>query len=270
MPQPRKLKLYGFNNLTKALSFNAYDVCYAGSAEQQAAYIRYIDETYDSERLTHILHQVTEIIGAEVLNVARQDYDPQGASVTMLVAEEPMGTSGQVTAGGPGPLPAEVVAHLDKSHIAVHTYPERHPHNGIATFRTDIDVVTCGEISPLKALSYLIHSLESDIVTLDYRVRGCTRDTEGRKHFIDHDITSIQNYLTEQTRREFQMVDVNVYQENLFHTKMRRKAFHLDDYLFAIDAADLPEAERDRIRRLLRREMAEIFHGRNLPPDIDL
>ena len=26
-----KLKLYGFNNLTKALSFNIYDVCYAKS-----------------------------------------------------------------------------------------------------------------------------------------------------------------------------------------------------------------------------------------------
>ena len=24
-----KLRLYGFNNLTKALSFNIYDVCYA-------------------------------------------------------------------------------------------------------------------------------------------------------------------------------------------------------------------------------------------------
>ena len=24
-----KLKLYGFNNLTKSLSFNIYDVCYA-------------------------------------------------------------------------------------------------------------------------------------------------------------------------------------------------------------------------------------------------
>ena len=27
-----KLKLYGFNNLTKALSFNIYDVCYAKTA----------------------------------------------------------------------------------------------------------------------------------------------------------------------------------------------------------------------------------------------
>ena len=27
-----KMKLYGFNNLTKALSFNIYDVCYAKTA----------------------------------------------------------------------------------------------------------------------------------------------------------------------------------------------------------------------------------------------
>ena len=41
-------------------------------------------------------------------------------------------------------------------------------------------------ISPLKALNYLIHALESDIVIMDYRVRRFTRDVNGRKHFIDH------------------------------------------------------------------------------------
>ena len=29
MDMQNKLRLYGFNNLTKALSFNIYDVCYA-------------------------------------------------------------------------------------------------------------------------------------------------------------------------------------------------------------------------------------------------
>ena len=41
-PIPR-LKLQGFNNLTKALSFNIYDVCYAVSEEQRQRYIEYID-----------------------------------------------------------------------------------------------------------------------------------------------------------------------------------------------------------------------------------
>ena len=34
-----KLQLHGFNNLTKSLSFNIYDICYAQTEEQRKAYI---------------------------------------------------------------------------------------------------------------------------------------------------------------------------------------------------------------------------------------
>jgi S-adenosylmethionine decarboxylase len=269
MPTPSKrLKLHGFNNLTKSLSFNIYDVCYTDAPEQRAAYIAYIDEAYNAERLTAILTDVANIIGANILNIARQDYDPQGASVTMLIAEEHVQDDTISNKATPGPLPDAVVGHLDKSHITVHTYPESHPHNGISTFRADIDVSTCGLISPLKALNYLIHALESDIVTMDYRVRGFTRDVNGRKHFIDHNMSSIQNYLSRDTKNRYQMIDVNVYQENLFHTKMVVNDFRLDDYLFCIKAADLPEKECRRIQQLVRREMMEIFYARNLGRDI--
>ena len=84
----KKLRLYGFNNLTKTLSFNIYDVCYAKGAREQKEYIDYIDEQYNSERLTGILCDVTDIIGANVLNISKQDYDPQGASVTLLIREK--------------------------------------------------------------------------------------------------------------------------------------------------------------------------------------
>ena len=83
----KKLTLYGFNNLTKTLSFNIYDVCYAKSEREQKDYISYIDEQYNSERLTTILCDVTKMIGAHVLNISKQDYDPQGASVNILIAE---------------------------------------------------------------------------------------------------------------------------------------------------------------------------------------
>ena len=59
-----KLKLYGFNNLTKSLSFNIYDVCYAKTEREQKDYISYIDEQYNSERLVKILCNITEMIGA--------------------------------------------------------------------------------------------------------------------------------------------------------------------------------------------------------------
>ena len=57
-----KLKLYGFNNLTKALSFNIYDVCYAKTEREQRDYIKYIDQQYNSERLTGIMEKLTEQI----------------------------------------------------------------------------------------------------------------------------------------------------------------------------------------------------------------
>ena len=83
-----KLTLYGFNNLTKTLSFNIYDVCYAKSERVlKRSMLLYIDEQYNSERLTRILCDVTEIIGAHVLNISKQDYEPQGASVTLLISE---------------------------------------------------------------------------------------------------------------------------------------------------------------------------------------
>ena len=85
-----KLKLYGFNNLTKSLSFNIYDVCYAKTPREQQDYIAYIDEQYNSERLTTLLTTLTDMIGATVLNIAKQDYEPQGASVTLLIAERPV------------------------------------------------------------------------------------------------------------------------------------------------------------------------------------
>ncbi len=260
----KKLKLHGFNNLTKSLSFNIYDICYTETRAQRREYIEYIDEAYNAERLTQILTDVSDIIGANILNIAHQDYDPQGASVTMLIAEEAVGLSDIPNTPAPGPLPDVIVGHLDKSHVTVHTYPESHPDNGISTFRADIDVSTCGRISPLKALNYLIHSFESDIVIMDYRVRGFTRDVRGKKHFIDHKINSIQNFLSKDTRERYQMVDVNVYQENIFHTKMRLREFELDNYLFGMGEEALSLADKRKIGKRVEHEMMEIFSGRNL------
>lgn len=262
-----KLKLYGFNNLTKSLSFNIYDISYTKTEEDRKKYIEYIDEQYNSERLTNILSHVTETIGASVLNVAKQDYDPQGASVTLLISEEevplyvldPSCNRGIIT-----PIRENIVGHLDKSHVTVHTYPESHPHNEISTFRVDIDVATCGTISPLNALNYLISSFDSDIITIDYKVRGFTRDIDGKKHFIDHKINSIQNFITKETIDKYSLIDMNIYQSNIFHTKMKLKDIALNDYLFEICEEDLTEHEKNTIIQKLDKEMTEIFYGINV------
>ena len=182
----------------------------------------------------------------------------------MLIAEHETPPDESQTREEPGPLPDAIVAHLDKSHITVHTYPESHPDDGISTFRSDIEISTCGLISPLRALNYLIHCFDSDIVTMDYHVRGFTRDVDGTKHFIDHEISSIQHYLSDDTLDLYSMIDVNVYQENIFHTKMLLKKFDLEDYLFGDTLESFEPAERLDINQRLRQEMLEIFYGRNI------
>lgn len=264
----KKLKLYGFNNLTKSLSFNIYDVCYAKSVREQKEYIEYIDEQYNSDRLTQILCNVTDIIGAHVLNISKQDYDPQGASVNILIAECALDGDDVDLSCNQGKfkkLESETIhAHLDKSHVTVHTYPENHPENAISTFRVDIDVSTCGEISPLNALDYLISSFDSDIITIDYRVRGFTRDIKGKKFFMDHNIKSIQDYIDKETLNKYDAIDINVFQANTFHTKMLIKDIDLQNYLFNKDVNDISPKKRLEVTDKLRKEMIEIYSGMNV------
>ena len=244
MKNQNKVKLHGFNNLTKSLCFNMYDICYTKSVEDREAYLMYIDEEYNSKKLTEILREVTRIIGATILNIAKQDYDPQGASVTILISDA-------------------VALHLDKSHITVHTYPEHHPETGVCTFRADIEVSTCGEISPLAALPFLIKSFDTDVMTLDYRVRGFTRDITGKKLFIDHELTSIQDFIPDDIKEQYQMIDVNVYQENIFHTKCKFLDVDLNEYFFNFTVDDISPEEVKSILEKIEEERDEIFYGRN-------
>lgn len=265
----KKLSLYGFNNLTKSLSFNIYDVCYAKSEREQLDYIAYIDKQYNSERLVAILRHLTEMIGAKVLSVSKQDYEPRGASATFLISEHskiPRDDTDVIVADNDlaEPTGSSAALHLDKSHVTVHTYPEYHPDTSIATFRVDIDISTCGEITPLSTLDYLIGSFDSDIITIDYRIRGFTRDIRGEKIFSDSRVVTIQDYIAGDTLKRYDAVDVNVYQANLFHTKMLVKEMDLQNYLFKTDVYELPPKTRLDITNSLRREMIEIFSASNI------
>jgi S-adenosylmethionine decarboxylase len=77
-------------------------------------------------------------------------------------------------------------------------------------------------------------------------------------------MTSIQEYVPLETLLRYDAVDINVYEANLFHTKMMKKEVDLQDYLFNTDVYELPPKTRLTIMDNLRREMIEIFSGRNV------
>jgi S-adenosylmethionine decarboxylase len=45
------------------------------------------------------------------------------------------------------------------------------------------------------------------------------------KHFIDHEINSIQNFMSDDMKALYDMVDVNVYQENIAWSRASHRGF---------------------------------------------
>ncbi len=253
----KKIKLYGFNNLTKNLNFCIYNIFYINSTIPKKTYINYINKKYNTNKLLKILKKTCLVIGAKILNIAKQDYKPQGASITLLISEEIKNKKTKIL------TPKNILAHLNKSHLCIHTYPEIHPKEKICTIRIDIEISTCGIISPLKILNYLINKLKSDIITIDYRIRGFTRDKYGKKYFIDHKIKSIQNFLENKIKKIYDMIDTNIHQENIFHTRMILKYINIKNYLFKLNHKKIKIEKKNKIISLIWKEMSEIYYSKN-------
>ena len=79
---------------------------------------------------------------------------------------------------------------------------------------------------------------------------------------------SIKNFLPRTSLvkplTRYDAIDVNVYQSNIFHTKLLIKDIELQNYLFNKDVYELSPKQRLDITDSLRREMIEIFSGMNI------
>ncbi len=252
----KKIKLSGFNNLTKVLSFNLYDFCIALGDEQKLDYINYISKKYNAQKIVEISETICDIIHAEILNISKQDYDPVGASAMVLMSDLEGGCWKNKKINTPG-----VSCHLDKSHITAHTYPDAADPEGICSFRVDIDIATCGEIIPLKAINYLFEAFECDVVFIDYVVRGYTRLQNGKKIYNDHYFNSIQDFIKPEILNSFQYrSDINISNDNIWQTKLMIKDFSADRYLLRSEDINQPDVPAKM--NLLNSEMREVFHLR--------
>lgn len=262
---PREpIRLEGFNNLTKIVSFNLYDFAVARTQSERDSYIKYLHEHFSGPRITQILSEIARIIDAEVLSVSAQDYDPYGASSLVLMSDlghgQVVGPDGKVVPGdSDNKVAASVGAHLTKSHLCAHTYPDVLDPRGICTFRVDIDIATCGTIVPLRALDYMFESFENDVVIIDYVVRGFTRDTEGNRVYMDHTVRSIQDFVDPEVLSKYECEDLALPGQNIWQTKMMRT--DLDPAQYFAPGIDPFADESRELLGLIKREMAGIYYS---------
>ncbi|PRP90508.1 S-adenosylmethionine decarboxylase proenzyme precursor [Enhygromyxa salina] len=264
MPLSREpIRLEGFNNLTKVVSFNLYDFVVARTEAERDSYVKYLHDNFSGPRITKILAKIAQIIDAEVLSVSAQDYDPYGASSLVLMSDLGHGqvVEREADGEGAGKIAASVGAHLTKSHLCAHTYPDVLDPRGICSFRVDIDIATCGTIVPLRALDYMFESFENDVVIIDYVVRGFTRDTQGNRVYMDHSVRSIQDFIDPGVLADYECEDLALPSQNIWQTKMMRT--DLDPKEYFAPGIDPFAPESRELLGLIKREMAGIFN--NLP-----
>jgi S-adenosylmethionine decarboxylase len=108
----------------------------------------------DMDYLENIMAQAAEVAGATVLKTAFQDFNPQGVSGVVVIAE---------------------------SHLTIHTWPE----HGYAA----VDIFTCGStVDPWRATRYLEQELEAANMQVRDFQRGMLpeRQSESPEYGADH------------------------------------------------------------------------------------
>jgi S-adenosylmethionine decarboxylase len=102
-------------------------------------------------------------------------------------------------------------------------------------------------------------SFEVDVVIVDYVVRGFTRDVSGHRVYMDHTVRSIRDFIDAKIVTQYHCEDLVLQNENIWQTKMMRKALDAAEYFppgTELDSPVTTQALDD-----VRREMAGIFYG---------
>ena len=152
-----------YNSVTRTLAVNACLLVEESADVSIANAFAGIDAKMTAKRLQTLLLDITGLLNAQVLGYSSTNYRPQGASAAVLIGQ---GESALV--------------HLDKSHLAVHTYFEKDELSCWGSFRCELELSTCGQLPVEKLLERVSREFEFELFFLDYRVRGITRDTTGQ------------------------------------------------------------------------------------------
>ena len=157
-----KLWNQALNSLTWTLAVNACRLEFESTSGSIKKSFAVTNSHFCAERLECLLNDIVTLLRAEVLGQSSTHYEPQGASATVLI--------GQGDAA---------LFHLDKSHLAVHTYFEASEQSSWGSFRCELELSTCGTLPVKELLERISQEFDFEVLILDCKVRGFNRNDKG-------------------------------------------------------------------------------------------
>jgi len=146
---------------------------------------------------------------------------------------------------------------LDKSHLTVHTYSDLHPGDDTCSFRLDFDLASCGPVTPLATLPLLFDQIDCHLVTIDYRIRGYSRDRDAQLIFNDHPIDSILEFIPSEYLSHYESCNSDLPEHNLYHSKMVLK--EKNENHLAKETQD--ESASHKGLKRVQEQMKQLFEG---------
>jgi S-adenosylmethionine/arginine decarboxylase-like enzyme len=150
------------NSVTRTLAVNACRLEYGSTPGVIKSNFEATNSHFCADRLESLLNDIVTLLQAEVLGQSSTHYEPEGASATVLI--------GQGDAA---------LFHLDKSHLAVHTYFEASEQSSWGSFRCELELSTCGILPVKELLERISQEFDFEVLMLDCKIRGFNRDDKG-------------------------------------------------------------------------------------------
>ena len=150
------------NSVTRTLAVNACQLEYESTPGSIKTNFEATNAHFCADRLESLLNDIVALLQADVLGQSSTHYEPEGASATVLI--------GQGDAA---------LFHLDKSHLAVHTYFEASEQSSWGSFRCELELSTCGTLPVKELLERISQEFDFDVLMLDCKIRGFNRDDKG-------------------------------------------------------------------------------------------
>jgi len=150
------------NSVTWTLAVNACQLEFESAPGSIKKSFAATNSHFCAGRLECLLNDIATLLQAEILGQSSTHYEPEGASATVLI--------GQGDAA---------LFHLDKSHLAIHTYFEASEQSSWGSFRCELELSTCGSLPVKEVLQRISLEFDFEVLILDCKVRGFKRDVEG-------------------------------------------------------------------------------------------
>ncbi len=227
----KKKIIYKFNNISKILNICIYKIYYISKNNKNI--INYINKKY---KFNKIFKKISLIINDNILNIYKKNKKLNNNNIKYK--KYTINFS---------------IIYLNNSHIYIYIY--NYLKKNILNIKIDIEIYTYNLITPLKTIDYLISIFKPNLIIIDYKIRGYIKKKNKNKK-----INSIQKYISTKNKKIYDIFDINIYNENIFQTKMIIKKININKNIINLKKKKYNKKKKIYIIKLIWKKIKKICY----------